>query len=269
MQSLQTTESLALQTLSSLSNRLSRIEHALVGTPLLNPQNTSTPLSLHAAKINHRDHSIRARLSALEAALTRLANHSKPVHDLLSLHALYPEIFIDILPSTQPPPSGGLSIEEKASITLSSATQIQSVTSQLVSLRDITIPDVDLSIKLIELQPRVDKLAVMQEVQGREMAELRKRSLRVLERWYEVGVEGVNECFAEWDERVGRCDRVVRRREVEVGVSGSEEEEEGDEEEEEEEEEVSGTGSSGTGSEEEEEGDTSVVQDAKKEEAEG
>ncbi|KAK6532818.1 hypothetical protein TWF281_006992 [Arthrobotrys megalospora] len=225
MQSLQTTETLALQTLSSLSHRLSRIEHALVGTPLLNPQNTSTPLSLHAARINHRDHSIRARLSALEAALTRLANHSKPVHDLLSLHTLYPEIFIDILPSTQPPPPGGLTIEEKASIVLSSAPHIQGVTSQLVSLRDIAVPDVDTSIKLIELQPRIDKLAVMQEVQGKEMAELRRRSLHVLERWYEVGVEGINECFAEWDERVGRCDRVVRRRAVETTADGSGEEE--------------------------------------------
>ncbi|RVD84605.1 uncharacterized protein DFL_006346 [Arthrobotrys flagrans] len=222
MQSLQTPESLALQTLSSLSLRLSRIEHALVGTSLLNPQNTSTPLSLHAAKINHRDHSIRARLSALEAALARLANHSKPVHDLLSLHALYPEIFIDILPSSQSPPSGGLTVEEKASIVLSAAPQVQGVTSQLVSLRDISVPEVDVSIKLIELQPRIDKLVVMQEVQGREMAELRRRSLKVLERWYEVGVEGVNECFAEWDERVGKCDRVVRRREVEMKGDGNE-----------------------------------------------
>ncbi|KAF3919626.1 hypothetical protein ABW20_dc0104572 [Dactylellina cionopaga] len=211
MQNAMDTESLALHTLSSLSLRLSRIEHALVGTSLLNPQNTSTPLSLHAAKINHRDHSIRARLSALEAALTRLANHSKPVHDLLTLHASYPEIFADILPATQPRPQGGLTIEEKATVVLSSAPQTQSVASQLVSLRDISVPDVDVSVRLVELQPRIDRLVVMQEVQAREMAELRRRSLKALERWYEVGVEGVNECFAEWDERVGRCDRVVKR----------------------------------------------------------
>lgn len=105
---------------------------------------------------------------------------------------------------------------------LSAAPQVQGVTSQLVSLRDISVPEVDVSIKLIELQPRIDKLVVMQEVQGREMAELRRRSLKVLERWYEVGVEGVNECFAEWDERVGKCDRVVRRREVEMKGDGNE-----------------------------------------------
>ncbi|EPS39700.1 hypothetical protein H072_6504 [Dactylellina haptotyla CBS 200.50] len=220
MQSSIDSETLALQTLSSLSARLARIEHALVGTPALTPQNTSTPLSLHAAKINHRDHSIRARLSALEAALTRLANHSKPVHDLLSLHAAYPEIFIDVLPAIQLPPSGGLSIEEKAAVVLSSAPGVQSVTSQLVSLRDLPVPDVDTSVKLVGLQPRLDKLVVMQEMQAREMADLRRRSLKVLERWYEVGVEGVNECFAEWDERVAKCERVVRRMAAENGEEG-------------------------------------------------
>ncbi|KAK6336241.1 hypothetical protein TWF696_001802 [Orbilia brochopaga] len=209
------TEALALQTLSSLSQRLARIEHSLVGTQLQNPQNTSTPLSLHAAKINHRDHSIRARLSALEAALTRLANHSRPVHDLLTLHASYPEIFADVLPASQPPPAGGLAVAEKAAVVLAAAPGAQSVASQLVSLRDLPVPDVDVSVRLIALQPRLDRLTVMQEMQGREMAELRRRSVKVLERWYEVGVEGVNGCFAEWDERVGRAERAVRRAEVE------------------------------------------------------
>ncbi|KAF3940307.1 hypothetical protein ABW19_dt0200632 [Dactylella cylindrospora] len=213
------TESLALQTLSSLSQRLARIEHALVGTTLQNPQNTSTPLSLHAARINHRDHSIRARLSALQAALNRLASHSKPVNDLLELHAAYPEIFIDILPASQPPPEGSLNVTEKASVVLGSAAQVQSVASQLVSLHDLAVPDVDTSVKLIDLQPRLDKLVVMQEMQGREMAELRRRSLKVLERWYEVSVEGVNECFAEWDERVMAAERAVRR------IEGAKEEE--------------------------------------------
>lgn len=41
---------------------------------------------------------------------------------------------------------------------------------------------------------------------------MRRRSLRVLERWYLVGIEGVNECFAEWDERTLEADRVVTRR---------------------------------------------------------
>ncbi|KAF3928064.1 hypothetical protein AA313_de0202382 [Arthrobotrys entomopaga] len=205
-------DSLALQTLSSLSARLSRIEHALVGHPLTHPSTTSTPLSLHAAKINHRDHSIRARLSALEAALSRLASHSKPVHDLLLLHASIPEIFTEVLPTTHPPPPGSLSLDEKAAVVLSSASHVQSVASQLVSLRDIPVPDVDASVRLVELGDRLDKLTVLQEMQGREMGELRRRSLKVLERWYEVSVEGVNECFAEWDERVRGCERVVGRK---------------------------------------------------------
>jgi hypothetical protein len=59
---------------------------------------------------------------------------------------------------------------------------------------------------------------------------LRARSARVLEEWYLVGVEGTNECFAEWDQRLERTEREVnRRRGVEDEVFGDED---GDEEQE-------------------------------------
>lgn len=72
------------------------------------------------------------------------------------------------------------------------------------------------SAELVGLIPRVNRVEALQAAQGREMAELRGRTVRVLERWYLVGVEGVNECVAEWDERtlgvergVGRVERAV------------------------------------------------------------
>jgi len=50
----------------------------------------------------------------------------------------------------------------------------------------------------------------------KEISELRKRSARVLERWYLVGVEGGNECAAEWEERTGVVDRVLGKVEREI-----------------------------------------------------
>ena len=41
-----------------------------------------------------------------------------------------------------------------------------------------------------------------------------------MEGWWTVGVLGVNECFAEWDERVFEVERGVRRREREGRVEG-------------------------------------------------
>ena len=49
------------------------------------------------------------------------------------------------------------------------------------------------------------------------MDELRKRTAGVLEKWYLVGVEGVNECFAEWDERTLEVDRWLGRKSREAG----------------------------------------------------
>ena len=40
------------------------------------------------------------------------------------------------------------------------------------------------------------------------------RSARALQRWYEVGVVGSGECWAEWEGRLGDVEREVRRVEV-------------------------------------------------------
>lgn len=81
---------------------------------------------------------------------------------------------------------------------------------------DSPIPNPNTSIELISLIPRINKVELLQEAQIKEISELRKRSARLLERWYLVGVEGGNECAAEWEERTGVVERVVGR--VERGI---------------------------------------------------
>ena len=46
------------------------------------------------------------------------------------------------------------------------------------------------------------------------MAELRTRSARVIQRWYEVGVLGESECWSEWEGRVVEVEKRVRREEA-------------------------------------------------------
>lgn len=43
------------------------------------------------------------------------------------------------------------------------------------------------------------------------MAELRIRSARVIQRWYEVGVLGESECWSEWEGRVVQVEKRVRK----------------------------------------------------------
>lgn len=107
-----------------------------------------------------------------------------------------------------------LTTENLASIVLSYASAFPETSSRLTSLNDLPIPDARMSASLIELQPRLDQLAQMQDEQTRAISELRVRTARVLQRWYEVGLVGDGECWAEWEGRLEDVEREVRREEV-------------------------------------------------------
>lgn len=77
---------------------------------------------------------------------------------------------------------------------------------------DTLIPNPSVSADLISLVPRINRAEVVQQAQAKEIADLRRRSAALLERWYLLGIEGVNECFAEWDERALEVDKILSRK---------------------------------------------------------
>lgn len=77
---------------------------------------------------------------------------------------------------------------------------------------ETVIPNPSVSAELISLVPRINRAEVIQQAQARETADLRKRSAALLERWYLLGIESVNECFAEWDERALEVDKILSRK---------------------------------------------------------
>lgn len=56
------------------------------------------------------------------------------------------------------------------------------------------------------------------------MADLRGRSARAIQRWYELGVLGGSECWSEWEGRVVEVEKGVRRREGRMAKEVEEEE---------------------------------------------
>ena len=60
----------------------------------------------------------------------------------------------------------------------------------------------------------MDRVARGQEQQAHVISELRVRTARVLQRWYEVGLVGAGECWAEWEGRLEDVEREVKREEV-------------------------------------------------------
>lgn len=96
----------------------------------------------------------------------------------------------------------------------SCATSYSATASQLTLVEQLKIPDAEQSTALIALQPRLAAAESTQARQGRELAGLRLRTARVLQRWYDITVMGGNECWAEWDDRLMDAERKVRREEA-------------------------------------------------------
>ena len=109
-------------------------------------------------------------------------------------------------------PSSTLTAKEKTLTVLSNATEYHTSSSQFTAIKDTPIPDPAVSASLVDLLPRLQRAEVVQDVQAKKIAELRSRSANVLEQWFLVGVEGVNECFAEWDERTFELDKLLSLR---------------------------------------------------------
>ncbi len=76
------------------------------------------------------------------------------------------------------------------------------------------MPDPAAAAKLIELRPRIQQAHRRQIAQAKEFAELRARSAQAVENWYEGGVLGMGEQWAEWEERLRDAEILVRRREA-------------------------------------------------------
>lgn len=70
------------------------------------------------------------------------------------------------------------------------------------------------SLSLLALQPRLAELNLLQEEHERELADLRLRSAAVIKRWYELGVLAAGECWVEWEGRVTKVEKKVRREEA-------------------------------------------------------
>ncbi|KAI4144936.1 MAG: hypothetical protein L6R39_003972 [Caloplaca ligustica] len=193
----------ALATLDNLQYRLRRLEYFISGS-----DDAEGPLEAAVAK--GRDHSIMARLAKLEHTLYSMSERLPVVHELLQLQAAHPTLFCTSQPDLDAIPSS-FSTEEVTGIVTAHAPLYPLTAFRLTSIRDINIPSSSLSTSLIALRPRLAQVAQLQDTQAKEMAELRARSAKAVQRWYELGVLGQGECWAEWEGRMEECEKKVRR----------------------------------------------------------
>ncbi|KAJ5134148.1 hypothetical protein N7526_005513 [Penicillium atrosanguineum] len=193
-------EAVAGATIELLEARLRRLSYLLTGAT----EWTGVPTD--PEKPTSHEETVSRRVARLERELEKLSRNVPAVGDVIQLHLFEP-------PPTHEVPEG-LSTRTLSSIVLSYATAFPETASRLTSLNDLPVPDAQSSADLIELQPKLDSLAQTQAQQAETISELRVRTARVLQRWYEVGLVGGGECWAEWEGRLEDVEREVRRREV-------------------------------------------------------
>ena len=97
---------------------------------------------------------------------------------------------------------------------MSQATLFSTLSSGLRSILDVPLPPAEASVGLVALEPRMAELDQSLERQARDVAELRLRSAVACWRWYQVTVMGGAGCWAEWEERMSRLERGLRRVEL-------------------------------------------------------
>lgn len=190
----------ATDTLALLEDRLRRVDYLFNGDTQARETADAPPTSASAT----------ARLRNLERTLQHLAARSPAAADVLSLQKAQPSLFNPTSSDSETtlPPS------QLAALVLAHAQLYTTASSHLAQLQDTSIPDPCIATKLVDLQPRIEKARLKQEQQGTEFAELRGRSAQVVEKWYEVGVLGMGEQWAEWEERMRGVEIAVRRQEA-------------------------------------------------------
>ena len=192
----------AAATLSMLEERLHRLDYAINGdVPPVDAKDEPKPTA-----------SAAARLRTLERTLKALTAKSHAVSDILQVHQKYPELFHTTDEKTVP---NTLHPASLAQLILAHEHLYKTTSSQLSTLHDnSTIPDTAPLVKLIGLEPRIERVEAKQIEQAREFAELRLRSTRLLENWYKMGVLDMGEKWADWEERLRDCEILVRRKEA-------------------------------------------------------
>jgi hypothetical protein len=195
------TDETADASLDMLEARLQRVNYALNGDGEIEDASTHTSM----------DHTAAHRLRNLERQMQLIANRSPAANEVLKLQAQHPNIFEQATGAEQ---TNTLPLAPQAALVLAHAQLYSRVSGQLQSLQETSVPDPASASKLRELQPRIEKAAARQQQQANELAELRSRSAAAVERWYESGILGMAERWAEWEERMRDVEIVVRRLEA-------------------------------------------------------
>lgn len=235
--------------LDSLQARLERLQLLLHGDPDFLPssaaaaasedfcgakeQHTATATAAAATPADADVESVLARVRHIQSTLSRLVAASSSAQTVLAArtpfsprpfprssftsHLTPTETRSDVLAQTVENRNAPADPPTLAALVLSHAPSLHAAHSRATALADEPLPPVPPLASLASLRSRIDAAAARQEGIDAQVAVLRRESVEVVGRWYEIGVGGLDACVAEWEGRLLDAERRIRRRWVVPG----------------------------------------------------
>ncbi|KAI5244807.1 hypothetical protein E4T42_07009 [Aureobasidium subglaciale] len=197
----------ASQTLHSLEQRLQRVHFLLHGT-------SPTPDSAKTPTDTSTNQSIASRLQALQSSFNSVLNNSKSARHLVALREPRLLYYTNPTQSQHQHDAPDMTQDALTALVLSHAPSYQATAARLTSLQDLPVPDPSASAALIHVYPRLQRAANRQEDQQNTIAQLRRQSLALLARWYDLGIITMDDCWTEWEARLMHQEKLVRRAEA-------------------------------------------------------
>ncbi|KTW29141.1 uncharacterized protein T551_02415 [Pneumocystis jirovecii RU7] len=177
-----------------LETRLSRIENIVYG---VNNMASSKDISLD----------ILSLINFIEVEINKLVKGSEVLRKMLYLFDtfLLEEKFFsfksyDVILQS-----------EKNRVVFSNTPLYSTVTSQMLSIRELSIPDSDIYFQVAANIYQLHIMFISIESVEKQLNFLSRRIAKVLELWYEVGIDTVNDCFLEWDERIDNLNSKMQK----------------------------------------------------------
>ncbi|EMR08180.1 hypothetical protein PNEG_03352 [Pneumocystis murina B123] len=85
------------------------------------------------------------------------------------------------------------------------------VLSQMLSIKELSIPDSNIYSQAASKIPQFHILLMTIKSFEIQLNHLSKRIAKILELWYEIGINAVNDCFLEWDERINNINLRLKK----------------------------------------------------------
>ena len=109
--------------------------------------------------------------------------------------------------------NGRLGLDEKLTVVDACATMFPPAVSRLNLLKDSPVPAPEATSTILSVKPRLARVEQVQDMFAADVAELRLRSILLLQHWVKLGVQAAGHCWADWEERLLEVEKIVRRAE--------------------------------------------------------